>query len=162
MVKNKIRREESNLQPCRAFPLFSLRKYWQRFDAPACAVGLLILASLLVTAPAVAQDRPKLLPALYAGQIGLQAYDAYSTIRVIQLGGVEKNPHVDQLLTRRPGAFFAMKAGVAAMTIVAPESLWKRGRKTEAILVMIGSNGFMAYVAVHNGRVLNQLEKGRN
>jgi hypothetical protein len=116
-----------------------------------------LLLVLLWPVLAHAEDRPRVLVPLYAGQVGLQAYDAYSTVEVIRLGGVEKNPHVNTILTRQPAMFFALKAAVATGTIVAAERLWKSGRRKEAVFVMIGSNAFMAYVAVNNARVLRQM-----
>lgn len=158
-MKKMIRRGESNPQPCRAFPSCSWRQYWQRFNAPSCAVGVLIL--LLFAAPAFAQERPRILVPLYAGQIGLQAFDGYSTYEVIRLGGVEKNPHVNELLTREPARFVLVKAGVSALSIVAAETLWRHGKKKESVFLMIGANSAMAYVAIHNARVLHQMQ-GRN
>lgn len=117
------------------------------------------LIALLWSAPAFAEDRPKLLVPLYAGQIALQAYDGYSTVEAIRLGGVEQNRHVDSILTRQPRMFFALKAVVTTATIVTSERLWKNGRRKEAVAVMIGSNAFMAYVAVNNAKVLHQMQR---
>lgn len=102
------------------------------------------------------EKRPMVLPALYATTVGLQAYDAYSTLTVLKHGGVEANP-VMKGLTRNPTAFVALKAGVAAMSIMAAEKMWKSNNKVGAIATMLASNGFMAYVAAHNTRVLNQV-----
>jgi hypothetical protein len=102
------------------------------------------------------ERRPMVLPALYATTVGLQAYDAYSTLTVLKSGGVEANP-VMKGITKNPTAFVALKAGVAAMSIMASEKMWKDGNKVGAIVTMLASNGFMAYVAAHNTRVLNQV-----
>src|SRR5690349_19821482 len=59
--------------------------------------------------------RPTLLPALYAGSALLQGYDAYSTLTVLKHGGVEANPMM-KTLTKNPGVFIGLKAGVAAMS----------------------------------------------
>jgi hypothetical protein len=122
-------------------------------------VRTLLLLFVLLPALAYAEDRPRVLVPLYAGQVGLQAYDAYSTVEVIRLGGVETNPHVNTILTRQPALFFALKAAVATGTIVTAERLWKSGRRKEAVAVMIGSNAFMGYVAVNNASVLRQMRE---
>ena len=53
---------------------------------PAPAI---IAAATPVWKPA---SRPTILPALYAGSALLQAYDAYSTLKALNLGAVEANP----------------------------------------------------------------------
>ena len=115
------------------------------------------LASSIDFSPRLRTDRrPMVLPALYATTVGLQAYDAYSTLTVLKNGGVEANP-VMKGITKNPTAFVALKAGVAAMSIMAAEKMWKDHNKVGAIVTMLASNGFMAYVAAHNTRVLNQI-----
>jgi hypothetical protein len=54
--------------------------------APAPAI---LAAAALVWKPA---SRPTILPALYAGSALLHAYAAYSTMKALNLGGVEANP----------------------------------------------------------------------
>lgn len=100
--------------------------------------------------------RPTILPALYVSQMSLQAYDAYSTLTVLRHGGSEANPLM-KAATNAPVAFVALKAGTAAMTIIAAEQLWKRGNKAAAIGVMVASNVTMAVVARHNYGVVSQL-----
>jgi len=51
----------------------------------------------------------------------------------------------------------AVKAGVAASTILMSECLWKKGNRTGAIVSMIIANSVTAVVAAHNYRLSNQL-----
>ena len=100
--------------------------------------------------------RPAVLPALYAGTVALQAYDAYSTLSVLKHGGMEANP-VMKNVVKSPTAFVALKAGVATMSIMAAEKMWKSNNRVGAVITMVASNGFMAWVAAHNASVLNQV-----
>jgi hypothetical protein len=100
--------------------------------------------------------RPLVLPALYVGAAALQAYDAYSTLRVLQAGGVEANP-VMRTLVKSPVAFVALKAGVTVASIAAAEKLWKQQHRVGAIAVMVASNALMGAVAAHNASVLRQV-----
>jgi len=99
------------------------------------------------------QKRPAPLPALYASSVGLQSYDAYTTLYVLDRGGREANPFVREL-TSRPPAWLAVKAGTTALTIYAAERLWKRRHRTAAVATMVISNGILAVVAARNTRVL--------
>ena len=118
------------------------------------------------TDPAAANDfaarfrtekRPMMLPALYAGTAALQGYDAYSTLSVLKRGGLEANPMM-KTLTKSPIAFIALKAGMATMSIVAAERMWKNHNRVGAVATMLVSNGFMAYVAAHNAGVLKKMQ----
>lgn len=100
--------------------------------------------------------RPMVLPALYVGTAALQAYDAYSTMAVLKHGGIEANP-VMKNVVKSPVAFVALKAGVAAASIMAAEKMWKNNNRVGAIVTMVATNGFMAYVAAHNAGVLNKV-----
>jgi hypothetical protein len=100
--------------------------------------------------------RPAVLPALYASYAALQAYDVYSTRQALARGAREANPLM-QGVVGRPGAFVALKAGVAAGTILAAERLWKNDKKAAAIGVMVASNLVATVVASRNARTLRQL-----
>jgi hypothetical protein len=100
--------------------------------------------------------RSPVLPALYASLGALQAYDAYSTLTGVRGGAVEGNPLL-QGVVRHPAAFVALKAGVTGASIYAAERLWRDKKRTQAFLLMVASNGVMAYVAQHNARVLRGL-----
>jgi hypothetical protein len=106
----------------------------------------------LVAAP----SRPTVLPALYAGYAALQAYDIYSTRQALTRGAAEANPLM-QGVVGNPGAFVALKAGVAASTILAAEQLWKNDKKAAAIGVMVASTAVSAIVAGRNASTLRQL-----
>jgi hypothetical protein len=96
------------------------------------------------------------LPSLYIASAGLQAYDAYSTLSALKLGGVEQNPFMKGI-TKSPAAFIAVKAGVTAASIVAAEKLWRDNKRWGAIGLMIASNSLMAIVAAHNASVVSRL-----
>lgn len=128
----------------------------------AAASALAPAADLRVPVPAMPKaarvaGRPFALPALYAGAAALQAYDTYSTLAVLKLGGREVNP-VMKGVTKSPVAFVALKAGMATMSIMAAERMWKRNNRAGAILTMVASNAFMAYVASNNARVLARMK----
>ena len=100
-------------------------------------------------------SRPKVLPAMYASYAALQVFDVMSTQKALALGAREANPLI-QGVVGHAGAFWAVKVGVAAGTIVAAERLWKTN-KVAAIAVMAAGNGVAAIVASRNARVLRNL-----
>ena len=109
------------------------------------------------TMPAKSFSRPALLPALYVAQGALQAMDAHSTFQAISRGAHEANP-VMQGVVGNKGAMVAVKAGVAASTILMSECLWKRGNRAGAIVSMIVANSVTAVVVAHNYRLASQLQ----
>jgi hypothetical protein len=52
----------------------------------------------------------------------------------------------------------AVKAGVAASTILMSEKMWRGGNKMGAIVSMVAANAVTAMVVAHNYRVVNQLQ----
>jgi hypothetical protein len=110
------------------------------------------IAPRFVAAP----SRPTMLPALYAGYAALQAYDIYSTQQALKRGATEANPLM-QGVVGNSGAFVALKAGVAASTILAAEQLWKKDKKAAAIGVMVAATAVSSIVAGRNARTLRQL-----
>jgi hypothetical protein len=104
-----------------------------------------------------AQGRPLVLPPLYAMQAALQALDVRSTFSAISLGAHEANP-VMQPLAKNQAGMMAVKAGIAAATIVMSEKMWRGGNRTGAIVSMIAANGVTAMVVAHNYRIVNQLQ----
>lgn len=122
-------------------------------DAPDAAAAAAIVVPARVER---ALARPALLPALYVSYAALQAYDLYSTRQGLGRGAQESNPLM-QGVVGNPGAFLALKAGVAAGTILAAERLWKHDKKAAAIGVMIASNLVTAVVASRNAGTLRQL-----
>jgi Domain of unknown function (DUF5658) len=141
----------------------------------ACMAASLSL--LLVAAPVVAADddvpltgnvvslplptravsRGSTLPALYGALAGLQAYDGWSSVTALRLGGREANPIMAPVASQ-PGAVWAIKAGATIGAIYAAERLWKGHRHAEAIATMIAVNGIMASVAIHNRSILGALK----
>jgi hypothetical protein len=95
---------------------------------------------------------------LYTTTALLQGYDAYSTLAVLKHGGVEANP-VMKGLTKSPAAFIGLKAGMATLSIVSAERMWRRGNRVGAVATMVASNVFMGYVAAHNARVLDRVTR---
>ena len=106
--------------------------------------------------PAKSFGRPSMLPALYVAQGALQAMDMHSTMQAISRGAHEANP-VMQGVVGNKGAMVAVKAGVAASTILMSECLWKKGNRTGAIVSMIIANSVTAVVVAHNYRLASQL-----
>lgn len=100
--------------------------------------------------------RPLVLPALYASQIALQALDAHSTYAAINRGAHEANPLMKGIVKNK-GAMMAVKAGVAASTILLAEKMWKRGNRVGAIATMLVVNGVTAAVVANNYKVAASL-----
>ena len=107
-------------------------------------------AATAETAPrlaATSSSRGVLVP-LYASFAALQALDAHSTLRGIHRGAVEQNPML-RSFANNPAALFAVKAGVAASTIVLADKMSDRSR-VGAIVLMAGLNSLYATVVAHN------------
>ena len=125
-----------------------------------------VVAEAVAPAPAIAAPipgwkpvaRPSILPALYAGSAVLQAYDAYSTLKALNLGAVEANP-IAQGVVGNPALFIGVKAAVAAASIMAAEKMWKNHHKVAAIATMVATNSIMAMVAANNAKVISSLQR---
>jgi len=109
-------------------------------------------AKIIVSAKPLA--RPLVLPPLYVSLAGLQLYDGYATLHGVNSGGQEANVLVGGLASK-PAAFWAVKAGSTALTIVLAEQLWRKHHRGEAVVVMVMANGLMAYVAARNAGTLS-------
>ena len=138
-----------------------------RTPTVALVVGLLVLPSvsvfasddektdkpkILVQVVQPPATRPAILPPLYVSLGALQAYDGYTTLRGVERGARETNALVGGL-AGKPAAFWAIKAGSTALTIVLAERLWRDHRKVEAITTMIVANGLMAAIAARNASI---------
>lgn len=121
--------------------------------APRPDVG----ADLTLAPQAFEARRPMILPALYGASAFLQGYDAYSTLSVLNRGGVEVNP-VMKGITKSPAAFIGLKTGVTMLSIMAAERMWKSRNRVGAVATMIISSGLMTVVAANNARVLSRLK----
>jgi hypothetical protein len=97
--------------------------------------------------------RPLPFSFLYVTNTALQGFDAYSTLKALDGRATEQNPMMKSVV-RSPAGFLALKAGAATLVIVAAERLRKRDHHVAAFLLMLGSNGFMTYVALNNARAL--------
>jgi uncharacterized membrane protein len=134
-------------------------------ETPVTNAAVTAAASGIVTGPvapigatrSLQPRRSMVLPALYVSLSALQAYDVYSTLTAIKGGGAEANPFMKGVVGN-PTAFVALKVGVTGASIYFAEKLWKDRKRTEAILLMVASNGLMAYVAQNNARVLNSMK----
>jgi hypothetical protein len=100
----------------------------------------------LATAPH-GQSRGVLVP-LYVSFAVLQALDAHSTLQGIHGGLIEQNPMM-RPIANRPSALLAVKAGVAASTILLADGMRGRSR-VGAIVLMAGLNSLYATVVAHN------------
>ena len=100
--------------------------------------------------PGIRQTPQGLLPALYAGNIGLQVMDTHSTFRALDAGMVESNP-VMRWTTDHPVAFVSMKAAATATTILVSEKIRKK-YPWRAALFMAGVNSAYALIVSHNYR----------
>jgi hypothetical protein len=107
--------------------------------------------------PRLDASRGAALPVLYGMLGALQAYDGWSTVRAVRLGATEANPAVAGIASHA-GAMWAVKAGATMASIYAAERLWRRHRRTEAIVTMVAVNSAMAMVAAHNASVLRDLK----
>jgi Domain of unknown function (DUF5658) len=102
----------------------------------------------LPPAPAATRSSRGALIPLYASFAALQALDAHSTSRAVHRGAVEQNPML-RSIADNPAALFAVKAGVAASTIVLADKVRSRSR-VGAIALMAGLNSLYATIVVHN------------
>ena len=136
-------------------------------DQPSLNIsGAAVAAAANSAAPAASPEfathstftyrRPSMLPALYATSAALQGA-TFSTLNALKSGAREANPLMKSVV-KSPTAFVAMKAGVAAGSIMAAEQLWKNHHRMGAIGMMVASNVMMGIVAAHNSHVLSQLK----
>ena len=108
----------------------------------------------IVTSPDKPAPRPPMLMPLYVSLAGLQAYDGYATLHGVSTGSREANGLVGGLGSK-PAAFWGVKAGSTALTVVLAEQLWRKHHRGEAVVVMVMANGLMAYVAARNAGTLS-------
>jgi hypothetical protein len=92
---------------------------------------------------------------LYASTITLQMLDVRSTYAVIARGGGEGNPLMVGVVQSKP-AFIAMKAGIAASTILAARAVAKHS-KVAAVVTLIAVNSVYASVVAHNFDLARQM-----
>jgi len=109
-------------------------------------------------APWAAPAQGALLPALYVGLSGLNAFDAYGTPEALSRGAVEANPLMHGIAAKRP-VMWAIKGGVTVASILVAERLWRQNRRPAAVALMVISNGLMAVVAAQNASVLRRMER---
>lgn len=95
------------------------------------------------------------LGSLYVSTAVLQGLDVHSTLRGMRDGASEANP-VMKGLVKNPATFIAMKAGVAAGTIMATRSIAKKNRVT-AMLTLAAINAAYGAIVHHNYQVSRRL-----
>ena len=93
---------------------------------------------------------------LYVSTAAMQALDVHSTMSVFKRGGAEKNPLMKGI-AGNTGAFIAMKAGLAAGTILATHNMAKRN-KVAAVLTAVAINSAYVFVVNHNYKVARGLQ----
>lgn len=99
--------------------------------------------------------RGAMLPALYVGLAGLNAFDAYSTVKGLSRGATEGNPLM-QPAAGSSAAMWAIKGGVTAGSIAVAERLWRQNRRGAAITMMVVSNVIVATAAARNVQILGR------
>ena len=105
--------------------------------------------AVTITAPTSSAPRPAALLPLYGSFVLLQGLDLESTLHALDnRTGREANP-VMRDIVQTPGAFVAVKAGVATGIIVISERLRKH-HPAMAVLTMIGLNATYAAAVAHN------------
>jgi hypothetical protein len=92
-----------------------------------------------------------LLNSLYVSTAAMQALDVHSTLAAFRAGAAEANPLMADIAKHR-GPFVAVKAAVAASTILAARQIAKRN-KVAAVMTMVAVNGAYAMVVRHNYKV---------
>jgi hypothetical protein len=93
--------------------------------------------------------------ALYASTAVMQALDVHSSLQAFGAGAVEGNPMMSGVASHRP-AFIAVKAAVAATTIMAARQIAKHN-KFAAVVTLIAINSAYAFVASHNYQLARAL-----
>jgi hypothetical protein len=122
-------------------------------NAAAPAIELVPVRTVRYVPPPA--TRGAALPVLYASYGALQAFDGFTTLKGIQQGAVESNPHLAGTVGQ-PAAVWALKAATTGAAIGAAERLWRQNRRTQAIVVLVVANGVMASVAARNMSVLRR------
>lgn len=138
---------------------------------PAPAAPAPLTSSLMaMTAPAGVDDqaqfvrvirgreieRPKALMPMYAGFVALQGYDAYSTLKAVRAGGVERN-HLMAHAAKSPAQMISVKGAATLSSIWAAERLWRANHRKAAVVLMAVTGGMMAAVAANNACVLRRM-----
>jgi uncharacterized protein DUF5658 len=134
-------------------PLCLLSASARASDAPAPSAADASVVAMPVVR--LQESRPSGLVAAYVAQVGLQAFDTYSTLAAVRRGGVERNPLLTGLVAH-PTAFIALKSGVTVASIMAAERMWREHHRDSAIALMAISNGLMVIVAANNASALRR------
>jgi hypothetical protein len=96
-----------------------------------------------------------LLRSLYVTTLSVQGLDAESSLEAFRLGAVEQNPLMRPFVSSRP-AFFAVKAGIAAATILVAHNTAKHNR-VKAIVELVAINAAYGFYISHNYSVIKQM-----
>lgn len=101
-----------------------------------------------------APARSRTLVGLQVSLAGLQAFDAYSTLRGLASGAREANPLV-RGTAKNPALFWTLKAATTAVPMVVAQRMWKKNR-VGAVVVMALANSMAVAVAANNARVIGR------
>jgi hypothetical protein len=93
--------------------------------------------------------------ALCVSSAVLHALDVRSTYAVIERGGAEGNPVLAGVVPNK-AAFIALKAGIAASTILAASQISKH-HKLAGLVTLVALNSVYASVVAHNVSLSHQL-----
>ena len=93
--------------------------------------------------------------ALYASTAVMQALDVHSSLMAFSRGAVEGNPMMAGAASHKP-VFIALKAGIAATTIMAAKQIARR-HKVAAVVTLVAINSAYAFVASHNYQLARAL-----
>jgi hypothetical protein len=95
------------------------------------------------------------LASLYVSTAVMQALDVRSTVTAFGAGAVEANPLMTDV-TKNKLAFVALKAGIAASTVMAAHNMAKTN-KAAAIATLFAINSAYAMIINHNYKVANSM-----
>lgn len=108
-------------------------------------------------APAPTNSRPAPLMPLYVGFATTQLLDMHSTHLATERGAEERNPILKALGADNRWAAAAVKSGITGATIWTAERMWKRNRRTSAVVLMAAVTALQATIDAHNYRVAARL-----
>lgn len=91
---------------------------------------------------------------LYASTAIMQSLDVHSTLLALDRGAAEANP-IMKGIVKNKAAFIAMKAGVAAGTIMAARHTSKKNRLA-AVVSLVAINSAYAMIVNHNYKVARE------
>jgi hypothetical protein len=95
--------------------------------------------------------------AMDAMTVSMQLADYDSTVKVLNLGGVEANPIMAGIVKNR-GVFLGAKLGIAAGLVYATHNMAKQN-KVAALLASVAANTAYAYISQRNYRLARSVTR---